>query len=292
VIVQHAAVVFVHGLFSSARAWDPFTDLIGRDPDLDTLSTFHFEYASPPFNWNPVRQIPDFDTLADSLRTFLEVDVREYDHLALVTHSQGGLVVQRFLARMLHDGRGHELARIRRVVMFACPNSGSQMLLLARRWAHFWRHPQERALRPIDEKVTYAQRTVLSQVVHASGTSPNRCAIPVRAYAGESDRIVTPASAKFVFAETGVIPGDHSSIIRPDRPEHRSYSTLKRDLLAAFHVTAATRQVPRALPAQPARPPDEVIRYDFRTRTLEIIRGQPEFILTYLKPREGGAIDE
>src|SRR5438034_4344200 len=119
---------------------------------------------------------------------------------------------------MLTNGRGQDLQRIRRIVMFACPSSGSDVFILARRWTPFWRNPQERDLRPINEAVTEAQKIVLSPVVHAESVAADQRPIPIVAYAGESDNVVTPTSARGVFPDTGVIPGDHSSIVRPTTP--------------------------------------------------------------------------
>jgi hypothetical protein len=133
---------------------------------------------------------------------------------------------------MLAAGRGADLARIRRIVLFACPNNGSQFALsLRRRWP--WKNPQERQLRPLDAVVTDTQRIVLNQVVHAREIGGSTCPIPVTALAGESDAVVTPASARSVFPDIGVLPGDHFAIIKPDGVTHRSYTTLKRLLLAA-----------------------------------------------------------
>jgi pimeloyl-ACP methyl ester carboxylesterase len=132
------AVVFIHGLFSSASTWQHFDQLIRSDPDLAHLNILNFEYSSPKFNLNPARRIPDYNVVADNLQTYLEVEVADQTHVVLVSHSQGGLIVQRFLSRMISKGRGDELARIRRIIMFACPNSGSEILLIARRGAMFW----------------------------------------------------------------------------------------------------------------------------------------------------------
>src|SRR5262249_15234637 len=118
--------------------------------------------------------------------------------------------------------------------MFACPNSGSQVFLIARRGLLFWRHPQERELRPINDSVTDTQQIVLAQVVHAQRRGSGECPIPVWAFAGESDNIVSPASSKSVFPRTGVLPGDHFSIIRPDSIRHRSYMALKKHVLATL----------------------------------------------------------
>lgn len=213
--MKQAVVVFVHGLFSSSRTWTPFRDLIASDPDFAELSLLDFEYPSPKFNLNPLRQIPDFDVLADSLRTYLETEAADYSEMVLVSHSQGGLIIQRYLARMVMGARGNDLERIRRVIMFACPNSGSEIFLLARRRAIFWSHPQERELRPINESVGTAQQVVINRVVHAQRIASDQCPVSIHAYAGERDNVVTPTSAKGVFPDTGILPGDHFSIIQP-----------------------------------------------------------------------------
>ncbi|WP_053758465.1 hypothetical protein [Streptomyces sp. AS58] len=201
------------------------------DPDLNAFETLSFSYMSRPASFSPLRRIPSFDDVADNLRGFLEVDARDFDDLVLVSHSQGGLVVQRYLARMLSEGRGAELARIRRVVLFACPNLGSELALTLRRAVWWGRHPQEHQLRPITAAVTEAQRAVVTRIDHAKAVAPDTCPIAITAYAGDADNIVKPASARSVFRDVGVLPGDHFTIVRPDSPEHRSYTALKRLLL-------------------------------------------------------------
>lgn len=228
---RRLGAVFVHGLFSSSAVWAPFRELMAPDPDLNAFETLSFSYMSRPASFSPLRRIPSFDDVADNLRGFLEVDAQDFDDLVLVSHSQGGLVVQRYLARMLGEGRGAELARIRRVVLFACPNLGSELALTLRRAVWWGRHPQEHQLRPITAAVTEAQRAVVTRIDHAKAVAPDTCPIAITAYAGDADNIVKPASARSVFRDVGVLPGDHFTIVRPDSPEHRSYTALKRLLL-------------------------------------------------------------
>ena len=97
------------------------------------VAALPFGYATSLVSPNPLRRIPTFDTVADSLKEFLETEAEGFRRLVLVGHGQGGLVVQRYLARMLGAGRGRELAQIRRIVLFACPNSGSGIGLNLRR---------------------------------------------------------------------------------------------------------------------------------------------------------------
>lgn len=229
--IDRTAMIFVHGILSSDRTWTRFRDLVVADPDYSKITTFAFDYPSPHLKFSPLRRIPDYDVVADSLRTYLETEIAAYPSIVLVSHSQGGLIVQRFLDRMVSAARGRELGRVRLVVMFACPNSGSELFILMRRLLRIWNHPQERALRPIDESVGASQRTVINRIIHAERTAPEQCRIPIVAYAGDRDNIVKPVSARGVFPDTGVLPGDHFTIIQPDSPRHRSYVALKHNVM-------------------------------------------------------------
>ncbi len=188
-------LVLVHGLFSSAKVWRAFETLIADDPELAGLVSVHpFEYDSPLGRLRPDRRVAETDDIADQLGTFLETELADAERIVLVTHSQGGLVVQRFLARKLWNGDGAELARIKYFTMFACPNTGSGFFLTMRKFLKLWNNPQEQQLRPFDRAVTEAQRTVLGSVVHARAYSDTECPIPVRAYGGSTDDIVPPSS--------------------------------------------------------------------------------------------------
>lgn len=238
---KHAGfgVVFVHGFKSSPAMWDAFGRVMASDTDLETMTPMRFQYATRLVQPGPLRRIPTFDTVADSLKEFMDTEAEGFSHLALVAHSQGGLVVQRFLARMLIEGRGEELKRIRRVVLFACPNNGSELGLKLRRWT-LRANPQERQLRPFDEQITDTKRIVLRDIVNADVATERTCPIPFSVYAGETDNVVTPVSARGVFPDAGVLPGDHFTIVRPDTTRHRSYTTLKRLLLAAADTDPPT----------------------------------------------------
>ncbi|HET8662524.1 MAG TPA: alpha/beta fold hydrolase [Micromonosporaceae bacterium] len=224
----------MHGLFSSAKAWAQLKHLLSTDPELSGFLTIHcFEYDSPLFRLRPDRRIAEIDDIADRLRTYLLAQLRNARSVVLVTHSQGGLVVQRFLARTLSRRQGSELARISQVVMYSCPNSGSDFFLSVRRWALWWRNPQERQLRPFVRAVTETQEAVLRAVVNAPGRTDTECRIPIAAYGGISDRIVPPIVSTWVFPVNGIVEGDHFSVIRPDSRQASSYLVLKAALLDA-----------------------------------------------------------
>ena len=225
-------VVFVHGINSSTKMWDPFAGLIEQDGDLRHLHVLRFGYATGLRQWHPLRVIPSLDTVADSLKEFLATEAAPFARLMLVGHSQGGLVIQRCLVRMLVEGRGRELQRVEQVLLLACPNTGSQLALSLRRGL-LRGNPQEQALRPYDEQLAYTRRMLMDRVVYAREANDHSCPIPFSVYAGESDGVVTAASAQDVFKLAGALPGDHFTIARPTSHAHRTYTTFKRLALRA-----------------------------------------------------------
>lgn len=225
------AVVFVHGILSSGQAWTSFERLIRADADLAALDIVRFEYETGVVRARPGRRIPDLDTVARRLDTRFRALERRYDAVVIVSHSMGGLVTQRFIARNLQNGRGGRLVRIKRVVMFGCPTAGSDFLRTLRTLTPF-RHVQERALRTLNAEITQVQEIILNRVVHATEATGQTCPIPLRLYAGDSDNVVLPPSALGVYPDhcTGVVKGDHASIVRPTSPDDESYQVLKSEL--------------------------------------------------------------
>lgn len=115
--------------------WDPLQDLLDGDTDLDFVDSLKFGYDTGLIRVNPTHVFPDLNIVADDLKEYLATEAEGYGRLMLLAHSQGGLVVQRYLTWMLTEGRGRELSRIRRVVLLACPNNGAEFLLSLRHTA-------------------------------------------------------------------------------------------------------------------------------------------------------------
>jgi hypothetical protein len=224
-------VVFVHGFNSRVKVWNRFISLIDEDPELGGVEARTFGYATGLARLRPDRSLPSLSTVADHLKTYLDATVTGRP-LVLVGHSMGGLVIQRYLVRMLAEGRGQELARIRRVVLFACPNTGSEIARGARRFL-LGTHPQERQLRTLDEDVRDTHASVLRDVVGAVTVSERSCPIPFSVFAAESDRVVPRASAQGAFPDSGALPGDHFSVVQPRSREHTVYVTLRQLLREA-----------------------------------------------------------
>lgn len=244
--MNDAAAVFVHGLFSSSETWEPIVHLLREtDEIVDNYDFIQFGYSSPKWNFNPSRRIPDFGLIAASLKTFMETDCETYRTIVFIAHSQGGLIVQRYLTLMLDEGRGKDLARISRVILLACPNNGSEFLRVLRNSiSTFWMHPQERQLRPYADSVADTHWRVMNRIVNARSITSDSCPIEFHVYAGESDNIVTPASARSTFPNWGALPGDHNSILHADSLDNRTYKTLKTNLLQVIRGPSQPASLP------------------------------------------------
>ncbi|WP_217549991.1 alpha/beta fold hydrolase [Streptomyces sp. GbtcB6] len=262
---RRVGLIFVHGFWSVPTVWEPFQRLIAQDPELDFVAPLLFEYETfaPALRARRLSQVSDF---AEAFKTFLRTEAAPFSDLVLVSHSSGGLVVQRYLAQELTEGRGLELQKIRRIVMFACPSSSAQVeRTRLRRWL---RNPLERQLRLHDVEMAVDRRILLDQVIHANETGPYSLQIPIRSYTGESDDVV-PATP-----ETAVLEGDHITIIHPDSPAHTSYRAVKRDLLAVRADAGA-------------KAPRDIRRSDDASITVEERLADPVVAMAAL-PQSGG----
>ena len=243
-------VVFVHGLFSSPDTWTTMVTALEGDAIVAQQVRIHvFGYSSPRLSLNPTKRIPDIDDIADALGVYLDVDIPKSEPIVLVAHSQGGLIVQRYITRRLSEGRGGELQRIQGIVLYATPNSGSEFFFPFRKGlSNLIRHPQERELRPFLSSLADTQRQFLQSVVYAEGVASSKCFIPVVAYAGVEDAIVSPASARASFPNGGNLPGDHLTIIRPNDANDARYLVLKNVIASALAKLSPTKPSPEAQP--------------------------------------------
>lgn len=253
VLVSDVEVVLIHGFWSSPRTWDRLVGRFRADPDLAGARFHPFGYESPRFRWPWSRaRIPEYEDIAESLPGYLAERVRDGSPLVMVTHSQGGLILQRYLAWMLSEGRGLDLVGIRRIVMLSCPHEGTEYVRSVRAAAGFAHRPQSRELDVLAEKVVRDRRIVLRQVVNARDVDDRNCPIPVHVFSGRTDQVVLRQSAQSVFPAAEVLPGDHASILDPTAPGSLTFPTLKRHILEAASTAAPGRRV--TAPRDPAPP--------------------------------------
>ena len=228
-----ATLVTVHGFWSDPTTWDRLSAVWRADDELAGLKIHGFGYPSPrkpslPFSGT---RVPDFGDIAQMLAAEYATVLARASSVTFVTHSQGGLILQRFLAWMVSEGRACELARIQTIVTLACPNGGSQYFASIRHALGYGRHPQAADLEVLSKQVADTQRAVLARIVHASGFDDHQCRIPFYVYAGGSDGIVPAASAQAAFPGAGTLAGNHFTILDPAAPGNRTADVIKHHIL-------------------------------------------------------------
>jgi pimeloyl-ACP methyl ester carboxylesterase len=231
-----ADLLLIHGFWSSPATWDPLTAQLSLEPDLAGLRIHAFGYESPKLPRWPLSpsRFPDYNDIAQSLPAYLAAQAPGEAPIVIVTHSQGGLILQRFLAWMLTEGRGRQLARIKAIVMLSCPNEGSEYLASIRAVTGFDRHPQVGQLDALGLEAGQARRVVLRQIVHARAQDDRQCPIPFYVYSGRTDNVVLRQSAQSAFPFAEVLPGDHFTILDPGSPGSLTLPTIKRHILNAI----------------------------------------------------------
>ena len=244
-------VVFVHGLFASTDTWDEFCRVLAGDSEAAGVVAHRFSYGSPFVRLQPDRAIAEYDDIADRLATYLSDQIPKDGPIVLVSHSQGGLIIQRFLARTVRESLGPSLARIKGVIMFACPNNGSGFFLTLRRsMVFFWRNPQVKQLEPYQREVLETQRTVVRAIVHAKEDADGQWHIPIWTYGGAEDGIVPAREARGIFPDGGVVDGDHHSVVRPAHRDAASYCVVRAQLLPFLQGGAPEASAAHGLPEQ------------------------------------------
>lgn len=230
-----AAAIFVHGFISSAETWDTLINLLKQDPAVESqFEFFRFTYSTKALEIKPHDRIPRIDEAAKELREF--IDSREfYDReIVLVGHSQGGLVIQTYLADMLRNGNGERLSPIRQVITMATPSLGSTFLSPWRKLVGtFFSNAQEQALRVLDPETSKTLNFVAEHVVRAKKGTNNEWPIPFHVFYGTEDNLVLVESARGVFLDENLTPvkADHFTILTPIDRQDRLYTEFVEALL-------------------------------------------------------------
>lgn len=227
-------VVFVHGFGSSSRCWDFLLDLLGKDPKVTNLFDLDasFEYPTAVANWWFLTRIPRLSECAHALEGFLRPRFRKYQHITLVGHSQGGLVIDLYLANALRDLKYEDLAHIRQALFIATPHLGSTTLSLFRKlFFTFFSNPQERELRVLGPDMADILHVLSERMEDIRPGDPRGWPIPVHCFSGMRDAVVEEASARGPFGHYTSLDGDHFSILRPRDECDARYTRLVEALL-------------------------------------------------------------
>lgn len=231
--LQKRLAIFIHGFGSSSKCWDDLFELLKNDPTVtNEIDLVRFEYPTKWFNALIFQRIPRLMEVADVLAEFIKRLPTIYTDITLLGHSQGGLIIQTYLTKMLQEAHGEELDRIRQVVLIATPNLGSTRLGPGRNiFFRVFKNPQERALRVLNEEIHDVLRVISERVTNATQRDKIQWPIPMRCFWGLQDRIVLEASARGPYSEGSGLLGDHFTILNPTSRADQRYQAFCNALI-------------------------------------------------------------
>jgi hypothetical protein len=217
--VNHAKgiILFLHGVASSEETWEPMLKLLDRDPRITTRYEFAaYSYPTKFLELNPLARIPELSQLGGQLES--KIDLPEYRDrsLTLVGHSQGGLIIQSYFAKLVGDGHAEKLSQIRQAIFFATPSEGSSTASVLRSFlAQFIDNPQERTLQVLNLEVAKIRARIRRSIVDATTDSDKTWRVPIHAFYGLQDNIVPEASAQGVIDDVQPLEGTHTTVHVP-----------------------------------------------------------------------------
>jgi hypothetical protein len=224
-------VLFIHGLTGAAdeATWALFPDLLREDPEVSQRYDIGlFEYAT---NWKkhyPSTRVPE---AAKMLRTKLDTDWKKYTEIAVIAHSQGGLVTRRYVADQLKASLQH---RIGRVLFFATPNLGALGGKIAELGS---------GSVTSDEAADLAYDSeMIKQLLLDEAQTKAHLSVPTRFVVAREDRLVGATSAwgRGLPGDYIEVAGEgHLSIVKVTSPKHPSFEIAHNFLLDGNVSTAA-----------------------------------------------------
>ena len=210
-------VLLVHGLGGSAEGtWRVFLKLIESDAELSArYDVRSFQYDTSMFG-----STPSLQTCADTLKTEIDTRYKDYPSIAIVAHSQGGLIARWHIAERINSGRP---LRIDRLLTFATPHHGAGGASVLR-----WIPGVSRQTKALDPNSEFMQALGLAWAQPKADQQ-----VATRFVVAERDRIVGPVSATGSSPIDAAVAGKvgHVGVVKPISADDASFLVAKTFLL-------------------------------------------------------------
>jgi tetratricopeptide (TPR) repeat protein len=209
-------LVLVHGFSGNAK--DTFTglpELLMKDSAFNGWHIYSVGYSTdimPSIGLGIWSAIPDIGKVSQYFNTTLEFEFKEYQRIAIVAHSMGGLVVQKAILEMKKE----ELDRIQYLILIGTPSNGLRKAALAKWW--------NRQLRDMSDDGDFIKALRTGWTIKFPINYP----FQFKAVAGMNDEFVPVKSSLEPFDKSyqEVIAGNHLSIAKPDSPTHVGFKLI------------------------------------------------------------------
>ncbi len=127
-------LLFVHGFSGESK------DTFGNIPSMLQSDSNFDGWAMKPLGYSPIVQpklgkdiwgaILDVDKIAGFLKTSIQYKFKDYDRIAIVAHSLGGIVAQKAILALDKENRN----RISHLILFGTPSNGISPEVLTKQW--------------------------------------------------------------------------------------------------------------------------------------------------------------
>jgi pimeloyl-ACP methyl ester carboxylesterase len=217
-------VLFIHGFGGdAAKTWGRFPGLLSDDGRIAGWDIVSYGYQSDFLRPNAVglwSADPDIPTIADQLRAMVEIGFANYEGIALVAHSMGGLVAQRAL---VDDDSFRK--RVLFTFLFGTPSAG-----LLKTWP--FKLPILRLLNRQASNMSRGSDFIVDLRRRWDKQFRYETPFDFMAAAGAEDEFVPRESSIDPFSEKhrAVVPGDHLTIVKPEIAEDPSVQLVARGI--------------------------------------------------------------
>lgn len=227
------AIIFVHGLGGSEKTWGLFDELLESDQSID-WDTFHFVYPTPPLGFRVVAffqsNYQPIEVLAQALKNQIDIRFQDYDEIALVGHSLGGLVIRQYL---MNERIAQRTTKITKIVLYATPNTGADLARIGKTLS-FGENGHTRQLCKNSDFLNILNRNWASSGIEST--------VDITVIVGGDDRVVPRESVEANFRTQDreplvILEAGHRDITKPKSVDDDRYlflvSSLKKKLRLA-----------------------------------------------------------
>lgn len=216
-------LLFVHGFSgNSSETFGVTPDMLVADAVFDGWDVFSIGYSSdifPSIGKGLWSVNPDITKVSAYLKTLLTNQFSDYDRVAFVGHSMGGLAIQRAILDI--DKKDEQ--KLSHVIFFGTPSAGLRKAF----WARFW----NTQLHDLSDQSDFIKKLRSDWENKYKNSTP----FLFKTIAGTKDEFVPVASSLDPFPETcrGIIEGNHINMIKPkdlNDHEHQSFTLILKTL--------------------------------------------------------------
>jgi esterase/lipase len=230
--MRKKCVLFVHGLGGGRKTWGKFEELLKKDQTINYIPEF-YSYSTCIFRILHCIQpkYAKIETLSYALDTFIKNKLSDYDEIALVGHSLGGIIIKQYLINLKLSGATRDLDKIKKIIFYATPHDGALKANISSFFSFKHRH-----LRQLKNKSDY----LLSLNMQWGQSRLDRILQCKNILAAEDGTVSFDSSTSgFKHLENQVISKkNHISIVKPIDEEDLSYLALRKFLCQENVITS------------------------------------------------------